>query len=62
MSGYAYSNEWLFWVFEALPMAPAIAIFCIFHPSQYLGDHGSWTFRRVSKQADSFEMVTHGNA
>ncbi|GKT57781.1 RTA1 domain containing protein [Colletotrichum tofieldiae] len=37
MDGYAFRNEWLFWAFEALPMLIAIAVFCVWHPSKYLG-------------------------
>ncbi|KAF6523822.1 hypothetical protein HZS61_012321 [Fusarium oxysporum f. sp. conglutinans] len=37
---YAFSHEWLFWVFESLPMAGAIGIFCFYHPSRYLGRNG----------------------
>ncbi|KAI5467780.1 RTA1 like protein-domain-containing protein [Mariannaea sp. PMI_226] len=45
MNGYAFRTEWLFWVFEALPMAGAIGIFCIYHPSRYLGN------RRATRKA-----------
>ncbi|KAF5724755.1 RTM1 [Fusarium mundagurra] len=38
---YAFSHEWLFWVFESLPMAVAIGIFCFYHPSRYLGRNGA---------------------
>ncbi|EWG42071.1 hypothetical protein FVEG_15388 [Fusarium verticillioides 7600] len=38
---YAFSHEWLFWVFESLPMAVAIGIFCLYHPSRYLGRNGA---------------------
>ncbi|KAF4334165.1 RTM1 [Fusarium beomiforme] len=34
---YAFNHEWLFWVFESLPMVGAIGIFCFYHPSRYLG-------------------------
>ncbi|KAH7312279.1 RTA1 like protein-domain-containing protein [Stachybotrys elegans] len=34
---YAFNHEWLFWLFEALPMLGAIGIFCIYHPGRYLG-------------------------
>ncbi|KAH7261249.1 RTA1 like protein-domain-containing protein [Fusarium redolens] len=37
---YAFSHEWLFWVFESLPMVGAIGIFCFYHPSRYLGRNG----------------------
>lgn len=41
MNGYAFRTEWIFWVFEALPMIGAIGIFCIYHPSRYLGKDGA---------------------
>ncbi|OLN85251.1 Protein RTM1-like protein 2 [Colletotrichum chlorophyti] len=39
-NGYIFRNEWLFWVFEALPMLVAIGVFCVWHPSRYLGRDG----------------------
>lgn len=36
VQGYAFRNEWLFWVFEALPMIIGIGVFCVIHPSRYL--------------------------
>ncbi|KAH6673652.1 RTA1 like protein-domain-containing protein [Halenospora varia] len=33
--GYPFTHEWMFYVFEALPMLPAIAIFCLWHPAHY---------------------------
>ncbi|KAJ9151320.1 Rta1 domain-containing protein [Pleurostoma richardsiae] len=38
--GYAFTHEWMFWVFEALPMIVAITVFCIWHPAKYLGRDG----------------------
>ncbi|CAG1984872.1 unnamed protein product [Fusarium graminearum] len=38
---YAFNHEWLFWVFESLPMVGAIGIFCIYHPCRYLGKNGA---------------------
>lgn len=49
MNGYAFRTEWLFWVFESLPMIGAIGIFCIYHPSRYLGKHGA---RRKALESD----------
>lgn len=37
IDGYAFKHEWLFWVFEALPMLFAIGVFCLWHPGRYLG-------------------------
>lgn len=54
MNGYAFRTEWLFWVFEALPMLGAIGIFCIYHPSRYLGRHGARG--EAPKSNDSIEM------
>ncbi|KAL0941736.1 RTA1 domain containing protein (7-aminocholesterol resistance protein) [Colletotrichum truncatum] len=39
--GYAFRHEWLFWVFETLPMLIAIGVFCVWHPSKYLGSNGA---------------------
>ncbi|KAH7161354.1 RTA1 like protein-domain-containing protein [Dactylonectria macrodidyma] len=53
MDGYAFRTEWLFWVFECLPMVGAIGIFCIYHPSRYLGKHGAW---RKDLRSDETEL------
>ncbi|KAF4464614.1 RTM1 [Fusarium albosuccineum] len=55
MNGYAFRNEWLFWVFECLPMIGAIGIFCIYHPSRYLGSHGAR--RKATESEDSVELA-----
>ncbi|KAK4118111.1 RTA1-domain-containing protein [Parathielavia appendiculata] len=39
--GYAFRHEWLFWIFEAVPMLVAIGVFCVIHPSAYLGRDGA---------------------
>lgn len=41
MEGYAFKNEWMFWVFECVPMLIAIGVFCWWHPSRYLGRDGA---------------------
>ncbi|KAK2594050.1 hypothetical protein QQS21_008235 [Conoideocrella luteorostrata] len=41
MNGYAFRTEWLFWVFETLPMIGAIGIFVIYPPSRFLGRNGA---------------------
>ena len=38
--GYPFTHEWIFYVFESLPMLPAISIFCLYHPAKYLGRTG----------------------
>ncbi|OCL14872.1 RTA1 like protein [Glonium stellatum] len=38
--GYPFTHEWIFYVFESLPMLPAISIFCFYHPAKYLGRTG----------------------
>lgn len=53
MNGYAFRTEWLFWVFETLPMIGAIGIFIIYHPSRYLGQNGA----APPKEARSDESV-----
>ncbi|KAF2273213.1 RTA1-domain-containing protein [Westerdykella ornata] len=40
INGYPFTHEWTFYVFEALPMLPAISVFCIVHPAKYLGSRG----------------------
>ncbi|KAI8686149.1 hypothetical protein NCS55_00289400 [Fusarium keratoplasticum] len=55
MNGYAFRTEWLFWVFESLPMIGAIGIFCIYHPSRYLGRDGAR--RKAVGSRDSVEFV-----
>jgi hypothetical protein len=39
--GYAFLHEWMFWIFESLPMLIAIGVFCVWHPSAYLGRDGA---------------------
>ncbi|KAH8819843.1 RTA1 like protein-domain-containing protein [Xylogone sp. PMI_703] len=34
--GYLFTHEWMFFVLEALPMLPAISVFCIWHPAKYM--------------------------
>jgi hypothetical protein len=36
INGYPFSHEWIFYVFESLPMLPAIGVFCIWYPGKYL--------------------------
>ncbi|GKU02658.1 rtm1 [Fusarium langsethiae] len=52
---YAFNHEWLFWVFESLPMAGAIIIFCIYHPGRYLGSHG--TRCKATQSEDGVELA-----
>jgi hypothetical protein len=40
IQGYPFTHEWIFYVFESLPMLPAISVFCVWHPAEYLG--GGW--------------------
>ncbi|CZR62608.1 related to Rtm1p [Phialocephala subalpina] len=35
--GYPFTHEWMFYVFESVPMLPAISIFCLWHPAEYFG-------------------------
>ncbi|CAG7564901.1 unnamed protein product [Fusarium equiseti] len=52
---YALSHEWLFWIFESLPMVGAIGIFCIYHPGKYLGRHGARF--KVAQPEDNVELA-----
>jgi hypothetical protein len=35
--GYPFTHEWILYVFESLPMLPAISIFCFWHPAEHFG-------------------------
>ncbi|KAH7416620.1 RTA1 like protein-domain-containing protein [Cadophora sp. MPI-SDFR-AT-0126] len=35
--GYPFTHEWMFYALEAVPMLPAIAVFCVLHPRNYFG-------------------------
>ena len=35
--GYPFTHEWMFYVFESLPMFPAISVFCVWHQAGYFG-------------------------
>ncbi|GJC96550.1 7-aminocholesterol resistance protein RTA1 [Colletotrichum higginsianum] len=58
MGGYAFRSEWLFWVFEALPMLIAIGVFCFWHPSEYLGRDGAKG--RFAKGGEGVREVDEG--
>lgn len=40
VDGYPFKHEWMFYLFESLPMLPAIIVFCFIHPAKYLGSKG----------------------
>ena len=54
--GYPFTHEWMFYVFESLPMVPAIAVFCAFHPARYLGSDGGLIKEEVT-DGDGQELV-----
>ncbi|ATY59599.1 RTA1 domain [Cordyceps militaris] len=58
MQGYAFRNEWLFWVFEALPMAVAIGAFCVWHPSQHLPRSALLSKKAGARKQLGTEMAT----
>ncbi len=58
MQGYAFRTEWLFWVFEAIPMIFAIGAFCVWHPSQYLPRSALLSKKARAKEQLSVEMAT----
>ncbi|KAF2491019.1 RTA1 like protein [Lophium mytilinum] len=49
IDGYPFTHEWVFYVFESLPMLPAISVFCVYHPARYLGKAG-WLQKQVSEE------------
>lgn len=38
--GYPFTHEWIFYTLEAIPMLPAIIVFCVWHPGKYFGAGG----------------------
>ena len=54
------THEWIFYIFEALPMLPAIAVFCFIHPAKYLGRRGG--LNKVERLEDGgAELLEGGN-
>ncbi|KAL5350220.1 hypothetical protein ACLOAV_005258 [Pseudogymnoascus australis] len=41
IDGYPFEHEWMFYVFDSLPMLVAIIMFCIYHPAKYLPNQTS---------------------
>ncbi|KAK6851040.1 hypothetical protein PG995_009691 [Apiospora arundinis] len=56
--GYSLQHEWLFWVFEALLMIFALVIFCVWHPSKYLGNAGASHQRKSESEAVGSDSTT----
>lgn len=56
IDGYTFTHEWVFYVLEAGPMLPAIAVFCFFHPAKYLGSNGC----EAKNGRIDFESMTGG--
>jgi hypothetical protein len=52
LDGYAFRHEWLFWVFETLPMLIACGVFCWAHPSTYLGKDGGRSLFQGQEKKD----------
>jgi len=50
IDGYPFTHEWVFYVFESLPMLPAISVFCVYHPARYLGRTGGLQ-KRLRKES-----------
>jgi len=57
IDGYPFTHEWMFYFFEALPMLPAISVFCVVHPAKYLGSKGG--LEKVSEEGGA-ELVETG--
>jgi hypothetical protein len=52
IDGYPFQHEWPFYVFEALPMLGAIAIFCLWFPPKYLPLHKPRNDVELGKQKE----------
>ena len=69
MQGYAFRTEWLFWVFETVPMIGAIGVFIFYHPAKYLGRYGAldpnaprwFRRRRGAEKAHGMEDFSSGS-
>ena len=46
VEGYVFKHEWLFWVFEGLPILIVMCVFCIWHPGASLGRDGGKALAR----------------
>ncbi|KAH7391576.1 RTA1 like protein-domain-containing protein [Cadophora sp. MPI-SDFR-AT-0126] len=55
--GYPFTHEWMFYVFESVPMVPAILVFCVWHPAAYLGGRKSHV---VKSEGDEMGPVGEG--
>lgn len=51
IDGYTFTHEWVFYVFETVPVIFAIGVFCVWHPGAYLSH--SENLRRASRGNDS---------
>jgi hypothetical protein len=58
IEGYPFTHEWIFYVFEALPMLPAISVFCFVHPAKYLGSKGG--LGKVERLEEGTELRDNG--
>ena len=53
VEGYAFTHEWLFWLFESLPMLVVITVYCVYFPSKHLGPGAGG--RKANKSASAEE-------
>ncbi|KAL2270520.1 hypothetical protein VTJ83DRAFT_2704 [Remersonia thermophila] len=51
IEGYSFTHEWVFYVFETIPVLVAIGIFCLWHPGAHLSPVNGSTSRSYSKGA-----------
>jgi len=51
--GYPFTHEWIFYVFESLPMLPAISVFCLWHPAEYFGSRRNGGRKSIGIPLDS---------
>lgn len=56
--GYTISHEWMFWVFEGAFMIVALAVFCIWYPSRYLGNAGTNKAKKSSSEGATNSTTT----
>jgi hypothetical protein len=57
--GYPFTHEWMFYVFESLPMLPAILVFCWWHPARCFGGRTSKVDGIEENGAEDIRMMSN---
>ncbi|KAL1841473.1 hypothetical protein VTJ49DRAFT_7028 [Mycothermus thermophilus] len=60
IEGYSFTHEWVFYVFETVPVLIAIGVFCLWHPGAHLGPIDDKSLRSQRKRARLGSGVAEG--